>query len=561
MTHNLAPSAHSDTFTRDRLPPSDQWPLFVFDLPEVQYPEQLNCVQALLDEHVAQGRGDRMAVRGVDATGPMAWTYAQLQTKVNQIAHVLVYDMGMKSGQRLLLRGGNSPMMAACFLAALKAGLVVVPTMPLLRAAELKQMMDKAQVCAALCDSLLAEELTHCTEASHAHFTPSLKQVLWFRTADEQGVEARMTKHAKEFEACATSRDDVCLIAFTSGTTGQPKGTMHFHRDVLAMCDLFPKHVLQMGADDVVCGTPPIAFTFGLGGLLAFPLRYGACAVLLEKYTPESLLLVIGQYGATQCYTAPTMYRQMAMLVLEKPYAFDLKSLKHTVSAGEALPDATRQLWKKATGIEMTDGIGGTEVIHIYISSAGKDVRAGSIGKVVPGYQAQIVDEDMKQVPPGVVGRLAMRGPTGCRYLDDPRQKDYVKDGWNLPGDTFMMDADGYFSYQARNDDMIISAGYNIAGPEVESALMQHPAVAECGVVGASDIERGQVVMAFVVLKSDHAGSAALEKEIQEFVKQTIAPFKYPRRVVFCEALPRTETGKLQRFKLRQQAAAYNSEK
>ena len=561
MTHNLAPSAHSDTFTRDRLPPSDQWPLFVFDLPEVQYPEQLNCVQALLDEHVAQGRGDRMAVRGVDATGPMAWTYAQLQTKVNQIAHVLVYDMGMKSGQRLLLRGGNSPMMAACFLAALKAGLVVVPTMPLLRAAELKQMMDKAQVCAALCDSLLAEELTHCTEASHAHFTPSLKQVLWFRTADEQGVEARMTKHAKEFEACATSRDDVCLIAFTSGTTGQPKGTMHFHRDVLAMCDLFPKHVLQMGADDVVCGTPPIAFTFGLGGLLAFPLRYGACAVLLEKYTPESLLLAIGQYGATQCYTAPTMYRQMAMLVLEKPYAFDLKSLKHTVSAGEALPDATRQLWKKATGIEMTDGIGGTEVIHIYISSAGKDVRAGSIGKVVPGYQAQIVDEDMKQVPPGVVGRLAMRGPTGCRYLDDPRQKDYVKDGWNLPGDTFMMDADGYFSYQARNDDMIISAGYNIAGPEVESALMQHPAVAECGVVGASDIERGQVVMAFVVLKSDHAGSAALEKEIQEFVKQTIAPFKYPRRVVFCEALPRTETGKLQRFKLRQQAAAYNSEK
>jgi len=561
MTHNLAPSAHSDTFTRDRLPPLDQWPLFVFDLPEVQYPEQLNCVQALLDEHVAQGRGDRMAVRGVDATGPMAWTYAKLQTKVNQIAHVLVHDMGMKSGQRLLLRGGNSPMMAACFLAALKAGLVVVPTMPLLRAAELKQMMDKAQVSAALCDSLLAEELTHCTEASHAHFTPSLKQVLWFRTADEQGVEARMTKHAKEFEACATSRDDVCLIAFTSGTTGQPKGTMHFHRDVLAMCDLFPKHVLQMGADDVVCGTPPIAFTFGLGGLLAFPLRYGACAVLLEKYTPESLLLVIGQYGATQCYTAPTMYRQMAMLVLEKPYAFDLKSLKHTVSAGEALPDATRQLWKKATGIEMTDGIGGTEVIHIYISSAGKDVRAGSIGKVVPGYQAQIVDEDMKQVPPGVVGRLAMRGPTGCRYLDDPRQKDYVKDGWNLPGDTFMMDADGYFSYQARNDDMIISAGYNIAGPEVESALMQHPAVAECGVVGASDIERGQVVMAFVVLKSDHAGSAALEKEIQEFVKQTIAPFKYPRRVVFCEALPRTETGKLQRFKLRQQAAAYNSEK
>jgi 2-aminobenzoate-CoA ligase len=560
-TQSLAPSSHLDTFTRDRLPPQDQWPVFVFDRPEVQYPEQLNCVQGLLDDHVANGQGDRIAVRGKDANGDICWTYSQLQAKVNQIAHVLIQDMGMKSGQRLLLRGGNSPMMAACFLAALKAGLVVVPTMPLLRAAELKQIVDKAQISAALCDSLLAEELGYCTDSAHAQHANALKQVLWFRSEEAEGVEARMVKHAATFKAHPTSRDDVCLIAFTSGTTGQPKGTMHFHRDVLAMCDLFPRHVLKMDANDIVCGTPPIAFTFGLGGLLAFPLRYGACAVLLEKYTPESLLQAVGQYGATQCYTAPTMYRQMAMLVAEKPEAFNLKSLKHTVSAGEALPDATRQLWKKASGLEMTDGIGGTEVIHIYISSAGQEVRAGSIGKVVPGYQAQIVDEDMQPVPPGVVGRLAVRGPTGCRYLDDSRQKDYVKGGWNLPGDTFVMDADGYFSYQARNDDMIISAGYNIAGPEVESALMQHTAVAECGVIGASDIERGQVVMAFVVLKSGHTGSPVLEKEIQEFVKQTIAPFKYPRRVVFCDALPRTETGKLQRFKLRQQALAFNSEK
>jgi 2-aminobenzoate-CoA ligase len=561
MHQALLPTSHLDTFTRDKLPPADQWPVFIFDRLEVQYPPQLNCVQALLDTHVIQGRGANIAIRGLDDAGPIAWTYAQLQTKVNQIAHVLVQDMGLKSGERLLLRGGNSPMMAACFLAALKAGLVVVPTMPLLRAAELKQMLDKAQVRAALCDSLLADEIKHCLDAAHPHGAQSLQQVLYFRSSEAEGLEARMAPHAAEFDAHPTSRDDVCLIAFTSGTTGQPKGTMHFQRDILAMCDLFPKHILNMDETDVVCGTPPIAFTFGLGGLLAFPLRYGACAVLLEKYTPESLLMAIEKYGATQCYTAPTMYRQMAMLMTEKAGQFHLQSLKHTVSAGEALPDATRQGWKKATGIEMTDGIGGTEVIHIYISSAGQEVRAGSIGKVVPGYQAQIVDEDMQPVPPGTVGRLAVRGPTGCRYLDDPRQQDYVKAGWNLPGDTFVMDADGYFSYQARNDDMIISAGYNIAGPEVEGALMQHPAVAECGVVGVADPERGQVVMAFVVLKQGHAGTPALEKEIQEFVKQTIAPFKYPRRVVFCEALPRTETGKLQRFKLRQKAPAFNSEK
>ncbi len=550
--NDLLPSSHTDTFTRDRLPPREQWPVFIADQPELDYPDTLNAATELVDWHVQSGRGRRTALHGVtnvdQHSGPFSWTYAELQDKVDRIAQVLRQDMALVPGNRILLRGGNSPMMAACLLASMKAGLVAVPTMPLLRASELATILDKAKVSAALCDSLLADELRHCMTPGHAHHAPSLKQMVEFRSSAAEGLEQRMQQHSGRFEAHPTSRDDVCLIAFTSGTTGKPKGTMHFHRDVLAMCDLFPRHILQMTENDVVCGTPPIAFTFGLGGLLAFPLRHGASTVLLEKHTPETLLRTVAQYQATQCYTAPTMYRQMAGMAKD----FDLTSLKHPVSAGEALPDATRQLWQQATGIVMTDGIGGTEVIHIYISSAGDQVRRGSIGQVVPGYVAQIVDEDMQPVPPGTVGRLAVRGPTGCKYLDDPRQQDYVKAGWNLPGDTFVMDADGYFSYQARNDDMIISAGYNIAGPEVESALLQHPAVAECGVVGMPDEDRGQIVQAFVVLKPGHTAGAELEKALQEHVKQTIAPFKYPRKVVFMDQLPRTETGKLQRFKLRQ---------
>ena len=550
-SHALLPSSHIDTYVREQLPPEDQWPEFIFDRPELQYPALMNVTSELVDVHVAHGHGNRPALHGHDGEAPFTWTYAELQGRVDRIAHVLTQDMGLVAGNRLLLRGTNTPMMAACFLAGLKAGLVMVPTMPLLRATELKQVIQKAKITAALCMHHLADELGYCQDPSHPQHAPELKQVRHFGAKDGTGLEGLMRQHASPFSAHPTSRDDACLIAFTSGTTGSPKGTVHFQRDVLAMCDLFPRHVLHMTPADVVCGTPPIAFTFGLGGLLAFPLRYGASTVLLEKHTPESLLQTIATYRVTQCYTAPTFYRQMALLA----HQFDLRSLRHPVSAGEALPDATRQLWKEKTAIEITDGIGGTEMIHIYISSAGDRVRPGSIGQVVPGYTAQIVDDDMQAVAPGTPGRLAVRGPTGCRYLNDARQTNYVKDGWNLPGDTFSMDADGYFYYVARNDDMIISAGYNIAGPEVESALMQHPAVAECGVIGVPDPERGQVVMAYVSLKPEFIGDDEMVETLQNFVKQQIAPFKYPRRIQFMPTLPRTETGKLQRFRLRQLSA------
>jgi 2-aminobenzoate-CoA ligase len=539
-------SAHVDTFARDNLPPPDAWPVFTFDLPEVRYGERLNAAVALLDATVAAGDGERIVLRTDDAV----CTYRQLQAQVDRICRVLVEDLALVPGNRVLLRGANNPMMAACWLAVVKAGLVAVATMPLLRARELVPVIERARVSAALCDVRLRDEML----AAQAQ-CPVLEQVLWFNDGDGTvggaapgSLEARCAGKPARFVACDTAQDDVALIAFTSGTTGQPKGTMHFHRDVLAMCDLFPRSVLEARPDDVFCGTPPLAFTFGLGGMLCFPMRARASTLLLERASPQSLLAAVARHRATVLFTAPTFYRQMAGLAK----GFDLASLTRCVSAGEALPDATRQLWKQATGIEMIDGIGSTELIHIFISSPPGSVRRGTIGQVVPGYQARVVDDAMRPVPPGTVGRLAVRGPTGCRYLADERQRQYVREGWNLTGDMFSMDAEGYFAYQARSDDMIVSAGYNIGGPEVESALLMHEAVAEAGVVGVPDAERGQVVKAFVVLKPGVAADAAMVRALQDHVKATLAPYKYPRAIEFRDALPRTETGKLQRFRLRE---------
>jgi 2-aminobenzoate-CoA ligase len=545
MTSSLAisaaadssPSAHVDSFARDHLPPADQWPEFLFDLPGLQYPARLNCVAELLDRHVAEGRGARTAVLGDTLT----WSYLDLQRQVDRIAHVLRVDMGLVPGNRVLLRGANCPTMAAAILAVFKAGLVAVPTMPLLRARELKVIIDKAKVNAVLCARALAAEL----EQVEGH-----PPVVWFQDPDNpDGLEARMARHEAPFAPVDTAADDVCLISFTSGTTGIPKGTMHFHRDVLAICDCFPPHTLGSREDDVFVGTPPLAFTFGLGGLLLFPLRVGAAAVLLEKLTPESLLAAIARFRATVCFTAPTFYRQMAPLAAQ----VDLGSLRKCVSAGEALPLATRDGWRAATGIDMIDGIGATEILHIFISASGADIRPGATGRPVPGYRACVLDAEGRPVGPGVIGRLAVKGPTGCRYLADERQRDYVLDGWNLTGDAYEMDADGYFYYRSRTDDMIISAGYNIAGAEVEDVLLRHPAVLECGVVGRPDEERGQIVEAHVVLNPGFDASPAMARTLQDFVKQHIAPYKYPRAVRFTDKLPRTATGKLQRFKLRAQ--------
>ena len=545
----------ADPFARDHLPPKSEWPEFVFDRPEYRYPQQVNCVSELLDRRVEAGDGARTAVTTLVDGQPVSCTYAQLLAQVNRIARVLKEDLQLVPGNRVLLRAPNTPMLAACWLAVVKCGLIAVGTMPLLRARELKQIIDKARVSAALCDARLKQELAVTLDRASEHYARDLKKVVYFNDSAPDALEARAARKPIQFDAHPTDRDDICLIAFTSGTTGQPKGTVHFHRDILVMADAFTTHVLKPSRDDIFCGTPPLAFTFGLGGLLAMPLRFGASTVLVEKLTPETLLQTIETTRATVCFTAPTMYRQMALLLADPARKFDVRSLRKTVSAGEALPDATRQLWKQATGIEMIDGIGATEMIHIFIASAGTDVRPGAIGKVVPGYRAIVVDDDMREVSRGTIGKLAIKGPTGCRYLDDDRQRTYVRDGWNLTGDTFIQDEEGYFHYQARADDMIVTSGYNVAGPEVESALLLHAAVAECGVVGVTDDERGQLVTAYVVLKPGHLPSAHLSDELQAFVKQTIAPYKYPRAIKFVDSLPRTETGKLQRFKLRELAA------
>jgi 2-aminobenzoate-CoA ligase len=536
-----APSAQVDRFVHDRLPPKEQWPLLRYDRPELQFPAQLNVVEELLDKAAQKGWGARPLLR----SSKIVLTYDEVRDRVDRICRVLAEDLGLVPGNRVLLRGGNSIGLALAWLAVVKAGMVAVATMPLLRARELGDIIDKAQPTVALCDVKLLEELELARKDR-----PVLAQVVPFNAPTEPGSLAmRSAQKEGGVAACPTSADDIAMMAFTSGTTGKPKAAVHTHRDILAACEAWPRHVLRATSEDIVVGSPPLAFTFGLGGLLVFPMWAGASVYFPDApYTPETMVRTIREIGATICYTAPTFYRAMAPFAKEH----GVGALRISVSAGEGLPDATRQLWKQASGIEITDGIGATEMFHIFISSPPEAVKRGAIGKVVPGYEAKVVDDDGHEVPRGTIGKLAVIGPTGCKYLQDERQRNYVKDGWNHPGDAFTQDDDGYFFYQARADDMIISAGYNIGGPEVEDALLRHPAVAECGVIGKPDEERGMIVKAFVVLKPGHEADAAMVKTLQDHVKASIAPYKYPREIEFVQALPRTETGKLQRFKLRQ---------
>lgn len=536
----LGLSTHTDTFCRDNMPPEASLPVFLLD--GFTYPETLNAAVELTDRMVERGFGDRVALVGQGRSR----SYAELADWTSRIARVLVEDYGIRPGNRILIRSPNTPALVACWLGATKAGAVVVNTMPLLRKKELLQHTEKAQIALALCDMRLMDEMQACMDES-----AFLTRILTFDGSAELGGELDHAAAAKPPGPfwVETGRDDVALLGFTSGSTGVPKATMHFHRDLLIIADAYAKEVLDLRCEDVVVGSPPLAFTFGLGGLAIFPLRFGASAVLLEKASPADLIGIIEEYRATICFTAPTAYRAMLAAMDE---GADLSSLRCAVSAGETLPAPVFDAWVARTGRPMLDGIGGTEMLHIFISNRFDDARPGVTGRPLTGYEARIVDDEMNEVPRGTPGHLAVRGPVGCRYLADDRQARYVRAGWNLPGDTFIQDDEGYFRFASRSDDMIVSSGYNIAGPEVEAALLAHPDVVECGVVGAPDETRGIIVQAHVVLRPGVMVGEEMAKELQDFVKRTIAPYKYPRSVIFTDALPKTESGKIQRFRLKQ---------
>ncbi|HXM58438.1 MAG TPA: AMP-binding protein [Candidatus Dormibacteraeota bacterium] len=532
----LRASAHIDTFTRDNLPAAETWPELLFDLPELRYPPVLNCAEALLDRTAARlGAGRRCLVTDADT-----WTYGQLVERSNQVARVLVEELRLVPGNRVLLRGPNNPWLVAAWFGVVKAGGVAVATMPMLRAGELRTIGEMALPRVALCDARLTADLETAA-------IPGLETLVPYGGGSPDDLAARCERRSPAFEPVATSADDVCMLAFTSGTTGRPKATMHFHRDVLAIADTFSRHLLRPAPDDLFAGSPPVAFTFGLGGLVVFPLHVGAATLLLEQAGPDQLLEAIGRHRVSVLFTAPTGFRAM----LPNLDRADVSSLRRCVSAGETLPGATWTAFHEATGLRLIDGLGSTEMLHIFVAAADGDCRPGWTGRAIPGYRARVQDASGQPVPDGEPGLLAVQGPTGCRYLNGERQGQYVRGGWNLTGDVYVRDGDGYFRYQARADDMIVSAGYNIAGPEVENALLRHPDVAETAVVGAPDPDRGTIVKAFVVLRPGVARSAETAAALQDFVKREIAPYKYPRSVEFVDALPRTATGKLQRFRLR----------
>ncbi len=531
----LSPSAHADTFCRDSLPPAEQWPILRFDLPELKYPDQLNCATALLDEVIAEHGADRPCLLSADGS----WSYGDLLARANQVARVLTEDLGLVAGNRVLLRGPNNPWLVACWFGVLKAGGVVVTTMPMLRSVELGPLTELTRPALLLCDHRFTSEL--------ASAAPDLPLIQYGGGAPGDLAE-RCAAKPSSFDNVETAADDVAMLAATSGTTGVPKATMHFHRDVLAIADTFGKYLVQGEPEDVFTGTPPLAFTFGLGGLVVFPMRVGAAILLLEKATPPELADAVASSGATVLFTSPTAYKAM----LRAGKADALRGLRRAISAGEHLPKATWEEFQEKTGVRLIDGIGSTELLHVFVSAADGAIRPGATGVAVPGYQAEVIGPDGRPVPDGQPGRLAVIGPTGCRYLADPRQADYVQDGWNITGDTYIRDADGYLWYQGRSDDMIISSGYNISPAEIEHALEQHPDVVECAVVGKPDAERGMIVHAAVVLGP---GATASVTDLQDFMKQRMAPYKYPRSIEFVDALPRTATGKVQRFRVRAGAA------
>lgn len=393
---NLSPSAHVDTFTRDNLPPADQWPVLEFTLPELNYPDRLNAAKVLIDDAVEAHGADRPALH---APGSPSWNYGELQKRANQVAQVLVEDLGVVPGNRVMLRAPNNQWLVACWLGVLKAGAVVVTIMPILRGKEVRQLVERTRPAVMLCDHRFLENLDEALDDV---------ELVAFGGDGPDDLIQRCAAKSGQFEAVETAADDVALLGATSGTTGTPKITMHFHRDILANADTFSRHILKPTSEDVFAGSPPLAFTFGLGGLVVFPLHVGASTLLTERNTPVELARLAQEHGVTVLFTAPTAYRA----ILKEGKGDLLTGLRVAVSAGEHLPKETWQAVKDQTGISLINGIGATELLHVFISAPVEEIRPEATGRPIPGFRAAILDAEDREAPDGEAGRLAVIGPT-----------------------------------------------------------------------------------------------------------------------------------------------------
>ncbi len=531
-------------------PPRELWPRFGLDFPEArEWPAKLNIAEVLVDDNLK--RGDKPAILYEDRQ----IKYRELQLMINKFGNALKV-LDVKPYDRVMLRLPNIPEFIVSSLAVQKLGAVSVPTFTLLKAKELSYIASDCEAKVLITTPSLLEDVEKAKG--------ELKTIRHIVLADAKPSEVEAPyiafdylmddfKEATGLEPVRVDQDEVTLLLYTSGTTGPPKGCIHTHRHYLAVADCYAKNVLQAREDDVWGGPPTMAFAYGHTGLICNPLRHGATTSLVGsgRFEPASMFQLIEKHGISVFYGVPTAYRTMVALKHERG-KYDFSSLRVCVTAGEPCPPSLYYTIKEFFGCEVLEHMGCTELFNGFISTRFGQVKPGSMGLAVPGYDVRILGDDGNEVKTGEVGHLAVAGPIGIRYWKLPeKQAESVRNGWNHTGDMAYKDEEGFFWFASRSDDIIKTAAYRVSPHEVEEALIKHGAVAEAGVIGVPDLERGQIIKAFIVLKPDHKPSSRLEEELRVFVKDQIAPYKAPKEVEFVKELPKTETGKIRRAELK----------